>query len=137
MITIVSGDLEKVKAEMKQKAQGYKATERAIKKLHKGVKVLPAVDQKRLDNLEHLQKIYSASWVLPVKVEGIIINYKVLQAYLKKLEKFNLKISVSDDCLTLTYKQDQKGYIELYDMTKYFHDFKHIPVAVIDDGSKA
>ncbi|PTY76237.1 hypothetical protein B5V89_18675 [Heyndrickxia sporothermodurans] len=137
MITVVSGDLEKAKAEMKQKAQGYKNAEKALRKLHKKDKLIPAHVQTKLDNLVRLQKIYSASWVVPVKVGGIIINYKVLQAYLKKLKKFNLKIAVSDDRLTLTYKQDQKGYIELYDMSKYFHDFKHIPSAVIDDGSKA
>lgn len=84
-----------------------------------------------------LKKLYSVK-SLPVKVGDIIIDYKLYQSFLKKLRGFQSKLTLSDSALFFEYWKfgsKNKGRLVLEDLSSYYDGFKHIPTAVLVDGS--
>ncbi len=131
---LVNGDFEKVKAEMKEAYKAKADVARALKKLHKKPYERPVFVNQKIDALEKLQGIYKVSQVLPVRIEGLIINYKLFNAYIKKLRGFKVELFLflEDEFLVLEYQKDQtKGLLELRDLSQYFKGFDHIPCAEV------
>lgn len=149
MLTIVSGSIEKVKAEMKQQAK-WKADE--IKDVKKEIKSWKdrekkaAKEEKRKENaypkesderirvFEFMKEKYS-SGAVPVRVGDIVINYSV---YLKAIPKLKgCKIypeEIQGNELIIRYlDKGAKGKIHLYDISKLYSEIHNIPNAEIQD----
>lgn len=88
---------------------------------------------KKLQELERKKRIYMVSKTLPAKVDDLIINYKLFDQFLKRINTTPLEIKVEKHKVVLLYKTspNTNGRLELYDMSKYFTGFNHIPQAVI------
>lgn len=137
MLKIVSGSFEDLKREMKQ-ASDLKKQE--IKSWKKKLKDSKSNTDKRLAierNIEKEEKftkiMFVPSKVLPVKVGGIVINYKAYQSFVKKIERLESQISLSGGCLRIDYKTGRysKGYVEFADLREYFEGFVSLPEAKI------
>lgn len=86
-----------------------------------------------------LRFMYSSKETTPVKVGEIIINYTIYKRLISKLKGFNVTTELKDNTLVVQYvKNDAKvtGCVLLEDMSQYFKDFKHIPVAELRNGQK-
>lgn len=64
----------------------------------------------------------------PRKVGNLVINYKIYEQYMKKLNRIGLytKVTLKEDRLILQYGTHQKdlfGTVELYDLSTTFEDF--------------
>jgi hypothetical protein len=139
MIELIDSDLGKVKAEMKLIKQDKSKEASFLKKEYKKVDVVPDYVQKKLHDLEFLQKLYSPAKVMPVKVGELTINYKLYTAFMKKLKGFTTEIAVQKSSLLISYRKlgsTSRGTLELEDLSSYFENFKHIPLAIISDGSE-
>ncbi|WP_147536076.1 hypothetical protein [Bacillus marasmi] len=137
MLTIVSGDINSIKAEMKQAKQKKVDEAKALRKLHKGSHTFPKEVQTKMAELERLQSLYSSSKVLPVRVGELIINFKTYEMFTKKISGFHQMLTVDPDSIKVYYnKNNAKGVLTLQDMSSYFKEFDHIPEAVIGNGAE-
>lgn len=77
-------------------------------------------EQSKIDNLERLKKEWHHSRVLPVWVNGVIVNGYTLEG-LDKHIKQPKTFTVSEDCLTVFYDTDHPvgGIVELWHMERY------------------
>lgn len=141
----VKGNFDAVKVEMKEAYHVVSGEIRGLKAQHKPKDKwgsYPSRVTNRLNELEFKQKLYRTSKTLPVRVEGLVINYKLYSSFTKKLRDFRISVAVNDDCLEVNYWKpgtlnNGKGVLKLYDLSHYFVDFKHIPVAeFVEDGSE-
>lgn len=88
----------------------------------------------RFNNLS--EKLYSVK-TLPVRVDGIIIDYKLFQKFVKTLKGFEMKILIMKDHLKLLYWKNganKQNELILKDLSGYFEGFRNIPDAVLVDG---
>lgn len=130
---IVNGDFEKVKAEMKEASKARADEARAIKKLHKNPYNRPVLINLKLDSIEEAQNMYKLTKVLPVRIEALVINYKLFKAFMKNLKNYQVNLFVEKEFLVLEYENGQtKGRLELRDLATYFEGFEHIPVAEVE-----
>ncbi|MFA1819024.1 hypothetical protein ACDX78_02270 [Virgibacillus oceani] len=131
----IVGSTTKVKEKMKKERQERKSEIAALerkKKKAKGILIPP--DQERLNHLERTLHIFSVSSTLPADFDGLIINGKLLQAYLKKLKGCDFKIEKSHETtlpsIKLWYGKERpylNGLLELYPLNHYFEDYEGIP----------
>ncbi|MDQ0254908.1 hypothetical protein J2S74_002290 [Evansella vedderi] len=128
MLKIVSGSVEDVKAELKIILSNLKKRVSAIKKEYRG-RQMPVSKQREIQELEQFQRIFKVSVMLPVEVEGIVINYKAYEDMLKKLKGQWVQLKVDSQKLTLTY---ESGKLELYDLRPLLTSIKQFPRAVIE-----
>lgn len=145
MLEITQGSLEKVKAELKQV---YKWKSDEIKDIKKQIKSWKDFEKKaakeegrkenpypkefdeKVSALQKVQNILSS--VIPVRIGDIIVNHKLITDVLKKLKGYEIDMKILNHELIMVYKkQNEKGRVHLYDVTNYFQDFHHIPVAEI------
>lgn len=147
MLTITNGSLEKIQSELKQVKKWKAAEEKALKaKMKQWTKdekkkakeedrkeeKPPKEWEEKLGELSSLQAI--CSQVIPVKIESITVNYKLIQGVLKKLKDFEVDIKVVERELIMTYKRNrEKGRVHLYDISHYFTEFKHVPEAIVPE----
>jgi len=141
----MKNDFANVKAEMSAKEKQIKESIKAVNKRHKEKEKkakqrvnMSQADKRLIEQLTHRAKYYSTSSVLPVKVGEIIINYKILPSFLKKLDGYETALQVLDRELVLHYWKKStlthgKGVLRLYDLTEYFYDFTHVPEAILDE----
>lgn len=141
MLRIVNGSFEKLKAEMKHNQEIVKRQIKQLEKERKQKKYLTESEQKRLQALEKLFRLYTPSKVLPVRIEGtdLIIDSKIYQSFMKKIKGFSTGVMVLADSLHIRYRSgfQSQGYIEFYNLSPHFAKFQNIPVAVIKDGSES
>lgn len=141
MLRIVNGSFEQLKAEMKQNQDIVKRKIKELEKKRKQKKYLTESEQKRLQELEKLFRLYTPSKVLPVRIEStdLIIDSKIYQSFMKKIKGFSFEITVIADSMRIRYKSgfQSQGCIEFYNLSSYFTEFQNIPVAVIKDGSES
>lgn len=138
MLTITSGNLDLLKAEMKTVKQEKEKTAKALQKLYRS-RFIPDQTRYKLDDLEKQMFMYSPSKVLPGRVGDIVINIKAFQAFYKKLKNFETELIVNSESLVLKYwkhRSQSKGVFTLYDLSSYFKTFEHIPVAEQADGQE-
>jgi hypothetical protein len=133
----LDGDFEKIKSEMKAARKAVIDASAAIRKKYRG-KNIPKNEQASLeDNADH-ERLYSLSRVLPVSVQGVVINYKLYKAFMKKLKGFQTRIVVAGDGIVVQYWKpgsQGRGRLKLYDISSYFTDFEHIPIANIREDT--
>jgi hypothetical protein len=146
VLTIVEGNIEKVKAEMKQIAK-WKADE--IKKVKSQIKSWKdlekkaAKEEKRKENaypkeldkklavLEEKKALYSSKKV-PVQVGQLLIDWSTYQKAMTKLKGFEIDIRLNISDIRLGYKKDKaSGSVYLYDLSKLYVELKNIPIAEI------
>ena len=124
MLKVISSDYVGLKFEM----------EEALQKLSEQIRLLKNIstpeDLLKIEELKAQQKYYKLSKVLPLRVGNIIVNYKFYELFTKKLKHFTLDLT--DVSFTIKY---DNGWLELHDLSPHFHNFHHIPVAVIEDAS--
>lgn len=127
----IVGNTAKVKEQMKKERQERKSEIAALERKKKKAKgILTQPDQKRLNHLERTLHIFSVSSTLPADFQGLIINGKLLQAYLKKLKGCDYKIEKKDESVKLWYGRERpylNGLLELHPLNHYFEDYEDIP----------
>ncbi|MBP3037961.1 hypothetical protein J9303_00370 [Bacillaceae bacterium Marseille-Q3522] len=133
MIQLLNTDFSALKEEIKSEKQAITKATKGLKKLYEDKKVLPKEVESQVAVLTYKRDfIYSASRILPVKINELIINYKVYAAFMKKLSDFQIEESINSVAFKLSYRnKDSHGCLLLEDLSAYFHDFKHIPEARI------
>jgi hypothetical protein len=138
VLIVVNSDFENVKSELKKAKQLCADEIKSLKKTHKKEKIMPQNIQARLTKLAYLSSLYSVSKILPVRIDGVVINYKLYAAFIKKLKDFNISIAVLSDGVVVQYWKtgtlnQGKGVLKLYDLGPYFKDFRHIPDAALEE----
>jgi hypothetical protein len=83
VLIVVTEFVEKIKAEMKEASKVTAENINNLKKPYKRIGI-PAHVQRKIADLEFKVNLYSVSKVLPVRIEGVIINYKIYSAFIKK-----------------------------------------------------
>ena len=130
----IQGDFESVKTEMKKKRKSLVDEVNSIKRFYKKELCIPNHQHTKLVEKEHLIKVYSVTQVLPVRIGSLVINYKALTAFMKKVKRFETSLEVSESEVKLHYwmfgrKNRTKGTLTLNDLSIHFKDFTDIPVA--------
>jgi hypothetical protein len=122
-----------VKPQMQIRTENIKSQ---LKHLEKRENQGSYVDCTKVNRLEMDLKIYSVKYVLPVKIGGLIINYKLLTDFLKKIKKFDVDFRIEDGNLIVEYSQikGNKGILHLGDLTPYYRDFHSIPLVELKQG---
>lgn len=135
MITVLNMELELLKEEMKTAKAIKTYSPVFIKNRFKKNYDQQQMEMRRNNFLLH---VYSISKTMPVKIGNLIINYKFLSAFLKKLKGYMVNLEIKETSVLLTYQKGKStGEIILQDLSYYFEGFQHIPVAVINDGPEA
>ncbi|WEG14127.1 hypothetical protein PU629_07110 [Pullulanibacillus sp. KACC 23026] len=134
MLRIASGSLEELKAEMKLATDAVICRIKLIGAPHakEDIKIPPRLAQ-RLTVLERKRRIfYAFSKIQPVKVEGIIIDYRAIRALEKKLKRMLYTIEKQEDKLVILYdEKGSLGRVELNDLSLHYEGFQLIPVVEI------
>lgn len=132
----VKSDFDQVKVEMKEHGLKLKQTSLLIKKKYRRDYRIPEKDKNTLNSLAFQIDLYKASKTLPVRVEGIVINYKLYSSFIKKIKDYKTSILVQPDGVVVNYWKSGtlnqgKGVLKLYDLSQYFKDFEHVPEAIL------
>ena len=107
--------LDAKKAEIK----ALKADRQSAKK-KKDIDKIALLD-KDIARLESFIKKFSPSKMQPINIDGIVINYKLYQQFLKKLKGFVITEVIKENCLELKYsKGAANGTLVLEDLTPIF-----------------
>lgn len=136
MIEIKNEAFAKGKEMMKKLRADNQKEIRRLEKITSG-KGRRNLTEKEFGSLEWLKRsipIYSVSKVLPVKYGGLIINGKLLKAYVKKLKGFEIKVQSDEEKFILRYGKERGKYtgrLELYDLSEFFQGFPNIPELVV------
>lgn len=98
----------------------------------------PRAMSNEIDQLRSLIPYCSVSSMLPAKIDGIIINAKLLQAFMRKLKRdYRLSVTVDEHKLTLEYRnrfnKGNKGVLVLKDISKHFKNFTDIPTLEFEE----
>lgn len=82
---------------------------------------------------KRLRSFYSLK-ALPVRIEGLVINFHFYQTFIKKLKNFDIEESVVEGVLIIRYwvpgKRDVGGQFSLFDLSGYYEGF-NLPEALI------
>lgn len=131
MEIVIDGEFSKGKELMKKRRRSCMAEINKLEKKLEKLKVAPNRELNQLESLRKMLLIYSISKTVPVKHNtGIIVNGKLLQAFMKKLKGFQYTISSNEQSLKLQYGRrygEWTGELELFDISSYFEGFTDIP----------
>lgn len=140
----LEGDFKIGRELMKEDRKRHMSRIRSLEKKHdrsvkNGGMGLTASEHKELNQLYKLVRYRSVSSLLPAKIDGITINVKLLQSFMRKLgSSFICSISVVDNKLILEYRkntnQSNKGVLELVDISQHFKNFTDVPTLKIAEG---
>lgn len=132
MIFITSGSVNK--AEIKNREVDISKEIKAIKDRYKKdkVKTLSKDDQKKIGALERKKAVYAKT--LPVKIDDLIIDFKLYEKFMEKIYKFEITHSIGEK-VKVSYKTEHgEGSLELEDLSPYFEGFEHIPLASVKEN---
>jgi hypothetical protein len=136
LLKIVSGSFEDLKKEMKLHLENVNKKIKSFEKERNRKRYLSEFEHQKLQELYSLKRIYTPTKVLPVQIDGtcLTIDSKAFHAFTKKLAKLPYELLFADDHLLITYTTGYgaRGRLELYDLSRFYHDFQHIPVAVME-----
>lgn len=124
---------ELMKADRKRRMSRIRNLERKHdRSVLKGGMGLTASEHKELKQLNGMIPFCSVSTMLPGRIENIVINVKLLQAFMRKLgSRFICTVKVDEHKLTLEYRnrtdRGSKGELELFDLSHRFEAFTDIP----------
>jgi hypothetical protein len=86
--------------------------------------------ERQINSLEWYVHRFRKAAMHPVKIDGIVINFKLYERFIKKLKGFNISQEVKDGQLVINYSNKvSKGMLTLEDITSHFPD-----VSKIQDG---
>ncbi|WP_214812299.1 hypothetical protein [Exiguobacterium sp. s181] len=133
MIRIVDDKTNEVKAEMLAMRRSIDLAIKNIKK-RRHVTTLTTDERQKVERLERKKEFFKVSNHLPVRLGSIVIDYKTLTAFLKKVNGFNVTIQQDDKGLTVIYKRygHPGGELRLLDMTERYEFLKELPTIEID-----
>lgn len=126
-----NGDFTDGRELMKVKRQQLINEIKRLEKEHKKLEAYPP--QSELNHLESIRSklpFYSISKTVPVEFKDIIINGKLLKAFIKKLKGFQYQITTNEHRLKLEYGRKHGNWIgelELFNLSSYFKGFTDIP----------
>lgn len=135
---VIKSSTDKVKTEMKKATAAITDEIKEIKAKYKKekVKVLPKEAEAKIEGLEHRKDMYSVSKILPVCIDGLIINFKLYETFMEKIKDFQIDIKVTNEHVQIDYQKGKaQGTLVLEDMSPYFNGFVHVPVGEVDHGS--
>jgi len=132
MLKIISGSIEKAKKELKKLLASEKARAAEIKKKY------PARDRelsigRQISAIEDFIHRFRVSEMSPVRVGDIVINYKIYENLMKKLNGFAIDCELQYDKLIVFYSaRNVSGSMQLFDLSCYLKNMEAIPEAVIE-----
>src|SRR5699024_10462855 len=83
-----------------------------------------------IQDLEDLVRGFRKSSMEPRRVGNIIVNYKLYERFMKKLEGFETQVTVKEDLLLIQYGKTHgnwTGSLELYDLSDHFEGYAAVP----------
>ncbi|MEN2464939.1 hypothetical protein [Ornithinibacillus sp. JPR2-1] len=133
MLTIIRGSLPELRKEMDHYKKQQQDNVRFVKKEYKGNSVL----SKKVAEAEKLVEKYSFTKCTPVRIDHIVINYKLYTAFIKKLKRAHYTEKLVDWKLVISYKDGPAtGKLELFDISTAYTKLQHIPTAVFEEVSR-
>lgn len=108
---------------LNMKKEQLRFFKKELKQLKKGESNYSSINkvQNEINELEQFIKKFSKSNMQPVKVEGIVINFKLYERFMKKLKTFHVEQELKDDKLFVYYSNDSsKGTLILEDISEHF-----------------
>lgn len=85
---------------------------------------------------ERVKSMYSVSKTIPVKIERIVVNYKILSQMMNKLKNHTITFEIDNETLIVNYvnfNKTSKGKMVLKDISRYFKHFKYVPTLSLSD----
>lgn len=130
MIEIRNEAFTKGKAMMKSLRSDNQKEIKKLEKL-KGAQAFEVSED--INQLRKSLDVYLVSKVLPVRYGTVIINGKLLQAFMKKLKGYEVEFEATEDKgFKVKYsKENSKGVLFLEDISKHFQGFPSIPELVV------
>lgn len=138
MLELKNFNLEALNAEMKKTKSKKTLLPKSIEAVYNKLNRPREVAEKHRQN-DKLRFMYSSKETTPVKVGEITINYKIYKRLIAKLKGFEISIEVQNNALVVQYEKIDskvKGRAFLDDISHYFEDFKHVPVAEFRNGQQ-
>lgn len=136
----ISGNENAVKSEMyhrsaeiKQELKELKKRIRALKKESPSSTEYIVSLEMKAKKLEDRLQFYQPSKVLPVQLEGVVINFKAYQKYSKALKKQRIDFQTKLEGSSVVIKH-RSGALELKDLSEHFKGFVLLPKAEIVGG---
>jgi len=129
---------EALKAEMKKAKATKTMLPKSVDAVYGKLKNLSNLAEKHRQN-NKLRFMYSSKETTPVKVGEITINYKIYKKLISKLKGFEISTEIKNNVLVVQYEKIDskvKGRAFLDDISHYFKDFKHVPVAELRNGQQ-
>lgn len=123
-------DFSKVEAYMKIKQTAIKEEIKQLKKEERELRKAGRYNARPLEKIGAAEKelaFYDIRKVKPVKVDGLVINLKLLEDFVKKIKHLPVDFEVKDTFL-LKYP---KGRLELLDLSHKYKDFEDFPEVTI------
>jgi len=134
MIQITEGSLAEVKAEMAETKKAIQSRLKGYRKTcyERGRFIGSKAERKEISRLERVVELYAVSRFIPVRIGSIVINYKLLESFMRKTKDLRLSLEIEGSKVLIHYvgTMDRRtGFLELYDMTEYYVDLKSVPTA--------
>lgn len=132
MLKIISGSSETAKKELKKILVSEKARAAEIKKKY------PAKDRelsigRQIRAIEAFIHRFRVSEMSPVRVGDIVINYRIYENLMKKLNGFAINCEVEKGSLLVVYTaRNVSGSMHLFDLSYHLKSMESIPEAVIE-----
>lgn len=126
---VIKGDTSEVREYMRKKRR---ETVKGIKELERS-----EVDREKLKELRAAVAIYTQSYSMPVQIETIVINGKLLEKFLKRISGMPYEFFLHEDKLRVCYGEKPgkfQGVLELQNLSKYFKEPIIFPRLVIKNG---
>lgn len=133
MIRMVEDKTKETKAEMQKMQQSIDMAIKSIKK-SRHVTTLTTDERRRIENLERKKEFFKTTKHLPARLGSIIIDYKTLAAFLKKVKSFNITFRQDAQGLTIGYSKHghHGGELRLLDMTERYEFLQELPTIEIE-----
>lgn len=110
---------------LKIKRAELKILKASLKKLMKEKVKVESINkvERQIDSLEWYIHRFRKAAMHPVKINGIIINFKLYERFMKKLKAFQVSQEIKNDTLVITYKnKTASGTLILEDLSSHFPD---------------
>lgn len=136
-LKLAKKELNQLKKKQHHKEKHSDAVNMEIFQMELDIKKREEVIKKKSEERDHIASYFKVSVMLPVRIGTIVINYKLYELMLKKLDGFKVKCELKEDKLQLNYRSNSSiGTLELYDISNQISGLKNIPVAVITEGGE-
>ena len=132
MLKIISGSTDASKKELKKLLANEKARATEIKKKY------PAKERdlsigRQISTIEDFLHRFRVSEMSPVRVGDIVINYKIYENLMKKLNGFAINCEVGKGSLIVFYStRNASGSMHLFDLSDNLKSMEMIPEAAIE-----